>query len=170
MGVPINQFTISEHSDSNAVNKYIKQNHENARLALLTLNSHNSIDVDDWNLDPRSSISRDLPVDNTGSTEGCTSDSGSCPVRATSISTHGDVLIESSSSKDNCDSSDAQSCSINENSGLGNNDLNNSDKSYNSDSNSIDSMSCRVLLERGSATAGGAKARRLLLRAMQLLR
>lgn len=149
MGISIDQSTTAELPDSDAYNQYMRRSHEKSRLALLLLNGHDVVD---------------MTVGGDGS----------------------------------CDGGDGQRCMIDENDGFGEfvSDDNNDSNKNESKSNVNDDISCNeksdhkeiknssgitsdsssgsgsssILLERGSAVAGGAKSRRLLLRAMQLLR
>ena len=169
MGIPMDQSTIAELSDSNAHNQYMKRSHEKARLAILLLNGHDVVD---------------MTVGGDGSCDG--SDGQRCLIDENDG--FGDFV-----SGDNDDSSDKHiSHSIDNNN---NNKNENNHENSNNDSNDISnnsnkksdrkeiknssgitsgssssSCSSSVLLEKGSAVAGGAKSRRLLLRAMQLLR
>ena len=134
----------------------MKRSHEKARLAILLRNGHDVVD---------------MTVGGDGSCDG--SDGQRCLIDENDgfgefISD--DNNDESSDNSNNNDNNKNESNS-NVNDDISRNNSNKkSDRKEIKNSSGITSGSSSVLLERGSAVAGGAKSRRLLLRAMQLLR
>lgn len=156
MGIPMDQSTIAELSDSNAHNQYMKRSHEKARLAILLRNGHDVVDMTvggDGSCDGNDG-QRCLIDENDGFGEFISDDNND----------------ESSDNSNNNDNNKNESSS-NVNDDISRNNGNKkSDRKEIKNSSGITSGSSSVLLEKGSAVAGGAKSRRLLLRAMQLLR